>query len=156
MKTQFWFKWYTCCSCTTQVFLFNHVTNFCVHVLILNILAHKKLATSHSRYSNLFHYFLSIYYSLCSNWKFQFFTIVYFFTNNISILHQKSSGAMCLSYINYCLISEVSIVTCMFNPLHSSMNQKPSASVIKVASIKNIENLHYAKEAIMCYQQIDA
>jgi len=46
----------------------------------------------------------------------------------------------------------------MFNPLDSSTNQElfESISVIKVAIMKNMDDFHYAKEAIMRNHQINA
>ena len=50
------------------------------------------------------------------------------------------------SYINYHLKSEVHILPAMFNPLHSSMNQKlvKSTFAIKVATMKNTN--------VFCYE----
>ena len=49
------------------------------------------------------------------------------------------------SYINYHLKSEVHILPAMFNPLHSSTNQKlfKSTFAIKVATIKNTDDFRY-------------
>jgi len=58
-----------------------------------------------------------------------------------------------------CLKSKVFILflsQLFFNSLHSNTNQDlKSTSVIKVAIMKNTEDFHYTKEAIMCNQQID-
>ena len=47
------------------------------------------------------------------------------------------------------------LLTAMFNPLHNSKNRSKFASVINVASMKNMNNLYCTKEAIVCDHQID-
>ena len=107
-------------------------------------------------YSSLFQYFLLMCYGPYSSWKIQIFLctclLLTYFVNNYydwwTHAYRIWNGAACPSYINYRLKSEVSIT------LHCRLcstrytavrikNCSKSTSAIKIATMKNTDNLHY-------------
>ena len=65
----------------------------------------------------------------------------------------------CLSYINYHLTGEVSIMFCcrLCSTHYTAVQIKNclnSTSAIKIATMKNTDYFRYEGEAIMCYHQI--